>query len=211
MPQANPDGIRTGRVIAILRDREGRRLREISDTLVDAGIRALELTTNTPGAAEVVAEIAGAGRAHVGMGTVRTPDQVRIAADAGASFVVTPALSLTVGELALELGLDWYPGAVTPTEIETAWAAGATAVKVFPVASLGGPQYLSEVRGPLDDIPLVPTGGVRIDDIRDYLQRGAYAVGMGSPLLGSAFAEGDLAGLRARALEVVSAATREQS
>jgi len=210
MPQANPDGVRAGRVVAILRDREGRRLREVSDTLIDAGVRALELTTNTPGAAEVVTGIASAGRAHVGMGTVRRPDQVRLAADAGASFVVTPSLSLAVGELALDLGLDWYPGAVTPTEIEAAWAAGATAVKVFPVASLGGPQYLSELRGPLDDIPQIPTGGVRLEDIRDYLRRGAYAVGVGSPLLGSAFADGDLAGLRARALDVVSAATAEQ-
>ncbi|MCU1411022.1 MAG: hypothetical protein JWR04_1729 [Rhodoglobus sp.] len=209
MPQPNPDGIRTGRVIAILRDREGRRLREISDALIDSGIRALELTTNTPGAAEAVAEIASAGRAHVGMGTVRTTDHVRLAADAGASFIVTPAVSLEVGELALGLGLAWYPGAVTPTEIESAWAGGATAVKIFPAAALGGPRYISELRGPLDDIPLIPTGGVRIQDIREYLHGGSYAVGIGSPLIGSAFVDGDLAALRSRARDVVAAVGAE--
>ncbi|MFK3677438.1 bifunctional 4-hydroxy-2-oxoglutarate aldolase/2-dehydro-3-deoxy-phosphogluconate aldolase [Microbacterium sp. NPDC090218] len=203
-------GVRSTRIVAIVRDRTGVHLRAACDTLLDAGVSVLEVTTNTPGAADAVSALVAAGATEVGMGTVRTVEHVRLAADAGASFIVTPTVSLPVGIAAAEAGLRWYPGAATPTEIETAWSAGATAVKVFPAGVLGGVRYIREVRAPLDDIPLIPTGGVRIDDIADYLAAGALAVGMGSPLLGDAVASGDLAGLRARAAAAL-AAVREAS
>jgi 2-dehydro-3-deoxyphosphogluconate aldolase/(4S)-4-hydroxy-2-oxoglutarate aldolase len=202
------DGVRSTRIVAIVRDRTGVHLRAACDTLLEAGVSVLEVTTNTPGAAGVVADLIAAGATEVGMGTVRTVEHVRLAADAGASFIVTPTVSLPVGLAAAEAGLRWYPGAATPTEIETAWTAGATAVKVFPAGVLGGVRFIREVRAPLDDIPLIPTGGVRIDDIADYLATGALAVGMGSPLLGDAVASGDLGGLRVRA-EAALAAVRE--
>lgn len=204
------DGVRSTRIVAIVRDRTGAHLRAACDTLLDVGVSVLEVTTNTPGAAGVVANLIAAGATEVGMGTVRTVEHVRLAADAGASFIVTPAVSPAVGAAAAEAGLRWYPGAATPTEIETAWTAGATAVKVFPAGVLGGVRFIREVRAPLDDIPLIPTGGVRIADIADYLAAGALAVGMGSPLLGDAVASGDLRGLRVRAeaaLAAVRAAT----
>lgn len=200
-------GVRSTRIVAIVRDRTGTHLRGACDTLLEAGVTVLEVTTNTPGAARVVADLVAAGATEVGMGTVRTVDHVRMAADAGASFIVTPTVSLPVGAAAAAAGLRWYPGAATPTEIETAWTAGATAVKVFPAGVLGGVRFIREVRAPLDDIPLIPTGGVRIDDIADYLAAGAVAVGMGSPLLGDAVATGDLGGLRVRA-EAALAAVR---
>jgi 2-dehydro-3-deoxyphosphogluconate aldolase/(4S)-4-hydroxy-2-oxoglutarate aldolase len=200
-------GVRSTRIVAIVRDRTGTHLRAACDTLLDAGVSVLEVTTNTPGAARVVADLVAAGATEVGMGTVRTVDHVRMAADAGASFVVTPTVSLPVGAAAAAAGLRWYPGAATPTEIETAWTAGATAVKVFPAGVLGGVRFIREVRAPLDDVPLIPTGGVRVDEIADYLAAGALAVGMGSPLLGDAVASGDLPGLRARA-EAALAAVR---
>ncbi|WP_347124020.1 bifunctional 4-hydroxy-2-oxoglutarate aldolase/2-dehydro-3-deoxy-phosphogluconate aldolase [Microbacterium sp. SY138] len=202
------DGVRSTRIVAIVRDRTGVHLRAACDTLLEAGVSVLEVTTNTPGAAGVVADLIAAGATEVGMGTVRTVEHVRQAADAGASFIVTPTVSLPVGLAAQEAGMRWYPGAATPTEIETAWTAGATAVKVFPAGVLGGVRFIREVRAPLDDIPLIPTGGVRIDDIADYLATGALAVGMGSPLLGDAVASGDLKGLRVRA-EAALAAVRE--
>lgn len=202
------DGVRSTRIVAIVRDRTGVHLRAACDTLLEAGVSVLEVTTNTPGAAGVVADLIAAGATEVGMGTVRTVEHVRLAADAGASFIVTPTVSLPVGLAAAEAGLRWYPGAATPTEIETAWTAGATAVKVFPAGVLGGVRFIREVRAPLDDIPLIPTGGVRIEDIADYLATGALAVGMGSPLLGDAVASGDLGGLRVRA-EAALAAVRE--
>lgn len=200
-------GVRSTRIVAIVRDRTGTHLRAACDTLLDAGVSVLEVTTNTPGAVRVVADLVAAGATEVGMGTVRTVDHVRMAADAGASFVVTPTVSLPVGAAAAAAGLRWYPGAATPTEIETAWTAGATAVKVFPAGVLGGVRFIREVRAPLDDVPLIPTGGVRVDEIADYLAAGALAVGMGSPLLGDAVASGDLPGLRARA-EAALAAVR---
>lgn len=198
-------GVLDTRIVAIVRDRTGTHLRAVCDTLLEAGVSVLEVTTNTPGAAQVVADLVAAGATEVGMGTVRTVDHVRMAADAGASFIVTPTVSLPVGAAAAAAGLRWYPGAATPTEIETAWTAGATAVKVFPAGVLGGVRFIREVRAPLDDVPLIPTGGVRVEDIADYLAAGALAVGMGSPLLGDAVATGDLRGLRARATAALAA------
>lgn len=198
-------GVRSTRIVAIVRDRTGAHLRAACETLLDAGVSVLEVTTNTPGAAAVVADLVAAGATEVGMGTVRTVEHVRMAADAGASFIVTPTVSLAVGAAAAAAGLRWYPGAATPTEIETAWTAGATAVKVFPAGVLGGVRFIREVRAPLDDVALIPTGGVQVADIADYLAAGALAVGMGSPLLGDAVASGDLAGLRTRAMAALAA------
>jgi 2-dehydro-3-deoxyphosphogluconate aldolase/(4S)-4-hydroxy-2-oxoglutarate aldolase len=98
----------------------------------------------------------------------------------------------------------WLPGALTPTEVVAAWEAGATAVKLFP-ARLGGPRYLRELREPLDDIPIVPTGGVSVESIPEWFAAGAVAVGAGGPLLGDALATGDLVGLRARAAAMLAA------
>lgn len=198
------DTLRAQRVVAIIRATDGRHLRGVCSTLIDAGVSVLEVTTNTPGAAQVVSELAARGL-EVGMGTVRTVEHVRRAVDAGASFVVCPGLSLPVGEEAQRSGLRWYPGAMTPTEIHAAWDAGASAVKVFPVARLGGAGYIRDVRAPLDDIPLIPTGGVGVHDIGDYLAAGALAVGIGSPLLGDALVSGDLAALRSRADAILQA------
>lgn len=195
-------GLRDTRVVAILRAARGDRLRAVCDTLLAAGVRCLEITTNTPSGFDAVRRLAGVpGGAEVGVGTVRTAAQVERAAEAGARFVVAPGTDASVGRRAAELGLAWYPGALSPTEIEQAWRLGATAVKVFPAASAGGPGYLREVRAPLDDIPLVPTGGVRLDDIADYLAAGAAAVGVGGQLIGDSLVsdDADLAALRARA------------
>ncbi|WP_232661715.1 bifunctional 4-hydroxy-2-oxoglutarate aldolase/2-dehydro-3-deoxy-phosphogluconate aldolase [Pseudonocardia sp. TRM90224] len=197
------------RIIAILRSAEGSRVAEALDVLVDAGITCLEITMNTPGA---LAAVTAARERHgdaveVGVGTVRTAEQARAAAEAGAQFVVAPGTSAAVAEAAHAAGLRWYPGAFTATEAERAWELGAAAVKLFP-ASLGGPRYLREVRAPLDDIPFVPTGGVALDDIPAYLEAGAIAVGLGSPLLGDALLDGPLDALRERAEKAISAARR---
>ncbi|MFD0474593.1 hypothetical protein ACFQ0B_44935 [Nonomuraea thailandensis] len=106
------------------------------------------------------------------------------------------------------LGVPVLPGAFTPTEIVQAWSQGAAMVKVFPAGAAGGPGYVRDVRAPLPQIPLVPTGGIRIEDVPGYLQVGARAVGMGSPLLGEACADGDTAALAARAERLVEIAGR---
>lgn len=201
---------RTG-LVAILRGRSGERLAAACDALLGAGVCCLEVTMNTPGALAVVSRLAGDAResVEVGVGTVRRAEDVDAAADVGATFVVAPNTDAAVGARAAQRGLGWYPGAFTPTEIAAAWDLGATAVKVFPAGSAGGPRYLREVRAPLDDIPLVPTGGVSVDDVPGYLQAGALAVGMGGPLLGRALEDDeDLARLGERARAALAAVAR---
>jgi 2-dehydro-3-deoxyphosphogluconate aldolase / (4S)-4-hydroxy-2-oxoglutarate aldolase len=131
------------------------------------------------------------------MGTVTTAAQAEHAADAGAKFLVCPGLCPGVVEVAAVRGIPCYPGAWTPSEVMTAWDSGATAVKLFPAAS-GGPAHLRRIRDPLPDVPLIPTGGVGLAEVREYLVSGAIAVGLGSPLIGDALEGGDLGALRAR-------------
>jgi 2-dehydro-3-deoxyphosphogluconate aldolase/(4S)-4-hydroxy-2-oxoglutarate aldolase len=201
-------------LVAILRGRSGNRLAAACETLLECGVRCLEITMNTPGALAVVRRLTESPDpgVEVGVGTVRRADEVDAAADAGATFVVAPNTSPAVGERAAEHGMGWFPGALTPTEIATAWDLGATAVKVFPAGSAGGPRYLREVRAPLDDVLLVPTGGVGVEDIPGYLRAGAVAVGMGGPLVGRALEDDeDLRGLGDRARAALEAVVRGRS
>lgn len=201
-------------LVAILRGRSGTHLDAVCDTLLEAGVRCLEVTLNTPQALTVVRRLADEARpgVEIGVGTVRRAEEVDAAADAGATFVVAPTTSPAVGERAAARGLGWYPGALTPTEIATAWNLGATAVKVFPAGSAGGPRYLKEVRAPLDDVLLIPTGGVAVDDVPGYLRAGAVAVGMGGPLIGAALdGDDDLGALARRARAALGAVVRGRS
>lgn len=198
-------------LVAILRSRSGDRLDAVCDVLLDAGVRCLEVTMNTPGALTVIRRLAGEARPgiEVGLGTVRRVEEVEAAADTGATFVVAPTTDAAVGRRAAQLGLGWFPGALTPTEIAAAWDLGATAVKVFPAGVAGGPRYLREVRAPLDDVLLLPTGGVAVEDVPGYLAAGAVAVGMGGPLIGRALDEDeDLARLAERAGAALDAVAR---
>ena len=199
-----------GPAIAILRGGTGDHVEDVIATLVDAGVTAIEITTNTPrwreGIAWAVARYGSA--ASIGVGTVMDPRQVDEAAAAGAVFAVSPHLDPDLGERAHERGLGWYPGAATPTEIVRAWQLGARAVKVFPAAQLGGTAFLQQVLAPLDFVDVIPTGGIGIDDVADYLDAGAVAVGLGSPLVGDALTSGDLGALRDRAERLVTALER---
>ncbi|MDT7653735.1 MAG: 2-dehydro-3-deoxyphosphogluconate aldolase / (4S)-4-hydroxy-2-oxoglutarate aldolase [Pseudonocardiales bacterium] len=197
----------TTRVVAILRAEHASRAEAVVDTLVEGGIRCLELTMTTRGALEVVERLAARIPAGVdlGMGTVLTAAEVDRAVDAGARFVVSPSVVPAVIAAAADRGIASYPGALTPTEIHQAWTAGASAVKLFPAGALG-PDYLKAVRAPLPDIPIVPTGGVGTGSVRAWLDAGACAVGMGSPLIGDALtSDGDLGALSERARAVCAA------
>ena len=180
MPE--PLAIGSTRVIAIVRFHEGGDLAGTLAALERGGIDVVEITLDTPGALSAVADAASAGRS-VGVGTVLTADQVRESADAGARFVVSPGLVPEVVETALELGLEPLPGVLTPSELIAATGLGARVVKLFPV-STGGPALVRALKGPFPDVPLVPTGGVRIDDIGAYLDAGAIAVALGGELVG---------------------------
>lgn len=172
----------SARLLAIVRYREPCDLDPILDALRRGGIGQLEVTLDTPGALEAVVRARDAGR-PIGVGTVTTDVQVRAAAAAGAAFVVSPGLVPAMMRAAVQLGIDAIPGAFTPTEILEARDLGATAVKLFP-APVGGPAYVRALRGPLPNIPFVPTGGIAIDDARAYLDAGASCVGLGGDLVG---------------------------
>ncbi|WP_330253492.1 bifunctional 4-hydroxy-2-oxoglutarate aldolase/2-dehydro-3-deoxy-phosphogluconate aldolase [Nocardia sp. NBC_00565] len=187
-------------VIAILRADTATRFAEVTATLHEAGITAVEFTLNTPGALDAIRECSGF--AHpVGAGTVSTALDAARAVDAGAAYLITPTVCPEVIAEGRRLGVPVYCGAFTPTEIHSAWLAGATMVKVFP-ASVGGPGYVRAIRGPLPEIPLIPTGGIGLSDVRAYLDAGATALGMGAPLVGDACTGGDLDALRERAAAV---------
>jgi 2-dehydro-3-deoxyphosphogluconate aldolase/(4S)-4-hydroxy-2-oxoglutarate aldolase len=188
------------KLVAIVRARSVDHLADTADTLVTSGVSVLEFPLTTPGVLDVLGGVAAqhASAAHVGAGSVTTVEKARAAHAAGAGFLVTPNVEPAVIEYARNAQLPILVGAFSPTEIHTAWTAGATAVKVFP-GSLGGPGYLRELlRGPFPDIPLIPTGGVGIAAVTDYLEAGAVALGMGSALLGSAPDGGPQHELRSR-------------
>jgi 2-dehydro-3-deoxyphosphogluconate aldolase / (4S)-4-hydroxy-2-oxoglutarate aldolase len=171
-----------GSLIGIVRFHEGGDVVGAMAALVRGGIEQVEVTIDTPGALEAVAVAAGEGRT-VGVGTIVDSEQVRAAAAAGARFVVSPGLVPEVIETALTLGLEPMPGVFTATEILTAAATGARVMKLFP-ASSGGPSYLRALRGPFPTIAIIPTGGVRIEEVQAYLQAGATAIALGSDLVG---------------------------
>lgn len=198
------------RIVAILRAENADRAEAVVDVLVEAGVRSLELTLTTKGALDVVERLAARvpSDVEVGVGTVLAAQEVDRSVDAGATFVVSPSVDTEVIAAARRRGVASYPGAFTPTEISTAWTAGASAVKLFPAGSLG-PGYLKAVRGPLPDIPVVPTGGIDTAAVGDWLAAGALAVGMGGPLIGDALsADGDLHALAERATAAIAAARR---
>jgi len=172
------------RIVAIVRGLEGESADRAAEALVNGGIRLVEVTMNTPGALKTIAGWREKfdGRAAIGAGTVLDLQMAKEAAAAGAMYLISPNLDEEVIAFGAERGLSVWPGVMTPTEIVRAWKAGAEAVKVFPMASLGV-EYLKEIRAPLDHIPMIATGGVDLTTIRSYFEAGATAVGIGSKLL----------------------------
>lgn len=170
----------------------------------------MEVTMNTVGALHMIQDWRTRydGTAYVGAGTVLDVDMAKEAIAAGAQFLISPNTDLSVIEYAVEQGIDVWPGAMTPTEIVAAYAAGAEMVKLFPTASLGL-SYIRELQGPLNHIPLLATGGVTLDNLSDYLRAGAAAVGLGSALLPKeALLTGNTDEIKRRAAAFVEAAKR---
>src|SRR5690349_21731584 len=157
------------------------------NVLIDEGIDLVEVSLTTAGALSVIRRAAtGTGDAvGLGAGTVLTAADAQAALDAGASYLVTPGIGAGARE-GLRLGVPVLVGALTPSEVITAVELGATAVKLFPAADMGGPSYLRALRAPFPDVPFVPVGGVDTGAVPLYLAAGATAVGVGSPLIGDA-------------------------
>lgn len=179
--------IRRERLIVVLRRVAPRdRLLALVDELAEAGARIFEITFDAPEAAGDLVVLRERLAVHrtclVGAGTVLNPDLLRAATEAGADFAVSPVLDATLTSAAVHEGMPFIPGALTPTEIAAAWAAGATFVKLFP-ASAAGPALVRELHGPMPDVALIPTGGVDLANARAFLDAGAAAVGIGSAIV----------------------------
>lgn len=172
------------KIVAILRGIEDQHADAAAQALIDGGIHMMEITMNTEGAAAMIERWRTKfdGKAAVGAGTVIDVALAEQAVDAGAQYLISPNLDEDVIAFGRERGISVWPGVMTPTEIVKAWKAGADAVKIFPMGTLGI-GYLQEIRGPLNDIPMIATGGVDLHNIADYFKAGANAVGMGSKLV----------------------------
>jgi 2-dehydro-3-deoxyphosphogluconate aldolase / (4S)-4-hydroxy-2-oxoglutarate aldolase len=195
-------------LIAILRAPDASVFRQATEVLYDSGIRCVEFTLTSDRAIEATGDVIAAmpGDLLVGVGTVRTEVQVDQAIDAGAAFLVSQVLRPELVAAAERRGVPFIPGALTPTEILAAWECGVPAVKVSPIGPVGGLDYFDNVRGPLPDVPLVPTGSVRPDEVRAYLDHGAVAVGLSGHLFGDSLVPGgDLEGLAVRTKQAIAA------
>jgi 2-dehydro-3-deoxyphosphogluconate aldolase/(4S)-4-hydroxy-2-oxoglutarate aldolase len=178
------DIIAKNKLVAIVRLDDLSIAKELSSALVDGGIRAIEFTLTNPAAVATIGEIRQLvdESVAIGAGSVISPDQVRAVAEAGAQFVVSPVCKREVIDACLALELPAMPGAFSPSEIQQTWEWGASVVKVFPANHLGR-RYIKDVLAPLPHLRLMPTGGVNVDNMREFLKNGAFALGVGSSLI----------------------------
>ena len=201
-------------VIGILRGVEADFFCQVMAISFAAGLQAIEITMNTEGAVEMVSE----NRALVpkgkllGMGTIRNLEEARRAIDAGAMFLVAPNFDSSVIEYAVSQQVPIIAGALTPTEVYAAWSAGAAMIKVFPCQAMGGASYIRDLRGPFDHIPLVAVGGVDQENIGEYFQAGAQAIGVSSALFGrQALADQNIAMLSQNVKKFISSCPKNES
>src|SRR5256886_6928604 len=171
-------------VIPVVRASSPEEAIQVVEAIKAGGLPLLEITLTVPGAVHVIEELVKRfDDAIVGAGTVLDPETARKCIDAGAQFIVSPALNLETIACCRELDVAVMPGALTPTEIVSAWQAGADFVKVFPAGAMGGASYVKSLKGPLPQIELGPTGGVTLANAPDFIEAGAAAVGVGADLV----------------------------
>lgn len=172
-------------VVPVVRASSAEEARMAADAVCKGGIPIAEITMTVPGAVELIRELtrSGPGDVLVGAGTVLNVEAAKKCLDAGAEFLVSPGLNLEVIQLAAKEGKLMMAGALTPTEVITAWEAGSDFVKVFPCGQVGGAKYIKALKGPLPQVPLVPTGGVNLNTAAEFVEAGAAALGVGGELV----------------------------
>lgn len=171
------------RAIAVIRAPQMELGRQMAHAVASGGMQLIEITWNSDNPAELIADLRSQLPAcTVGTGTVLNRAQLKDAIAAGAQFVFTPHVDPILIQIAMDSGVPMVPGALSPTEIVTAWQAGASCVKVFPVQAVGGTSYIKSLQGPLGHIPLIPTGGVTVENAKAFLAAGAIAVGLSGSL-----------------------------
>lgn len=156
---------------------------QVYESLVEGGIELIEITLGTPNCLETVARWLDFDGASIGVGSIRTAEHARQAIDGGAQFLVTPTMQSAVLKASSESEIPVVCGAMSPTEVDSAWQQGAASVKIFPADSLGKVSYIKSIKGPLPEILLSPTGGVSVDDAKGYAAAGCWGVGVGSNLV----------------------------
>jgi 2-dehydro-3-deoxyphosphogluconate aldolase/(4S)-4-hydroxy-2-oxoglutarate aldolase len=172
-------------IVPIVRTPSAEGAMQAVEAIYNGGVRAAEITMTVPGAIHALEKVADrfGGKIVLGAGTVLDPETARACMLAGAEFFVTPSLRLSTIEMAKRYSKVICPGALTPTEVLTAWEAGADVVKIFPCGNVGGPKYIKALKGPFPQIEMIPTGGVNLETTGDFLKAGACAVAVGSELV----------------------------
>jgi 2-dehydro-3-deoxyphosphogluconate aldolase / (4S)-4-hydroxy-2-oxoglutarate aldolase len=171
-------------LVPVLRAESEEQALALATAVAAGGVNVMEVTMTVPGAIRVMARLAKERPdLLIGAGTVLDAETARMCILEGAAFVVSPALKIATIEMCHRYGVPVLPGALTPTEILTAWEAGADVVKVFPASSLGGAKYLKSIKAPLPQVELVPTGGVSLATAAEFLEAGAFALGVGADLV----------------------------
>src|SRR5437016_11991249 len=199
-------------IVAVVRSPDSQQLVEVCRALADGGVNVVEITMTVPNALDVLRQVRQAlgDRLLLGAGTVLDTETARSVLLAGAEYIVAPTLNLEVIRLCRRYDKAVMPGAFTPTEVLTAWEAGADIVKVFP-ADVGGPAYLKALRGPLPQVRLMPTGGVDLSTAESFLKAGACCLGVGGALVDpKAIASGDFDRIRDLAAQYVAIVRRDR-
>lgn len=190
-------------VVPVVRAASPEEAIQVIEAIKTGGLYILEITMTVPHAVKVIEEVTDryGDEVVVGAGTVLDPETARACILAGANFVVSPCFNIHTIELCRRYSIAVFPGALTPTEVVTAWQAGADAVKIFPCGAVGGARYLASLKAPLPQIEMIPTGGVSLATAADFMAAGAFALGIGADLV-------DLTAIRSGELEKVTQAAR---
>jgi len=172
-------------IVPVVRTNSAESAIQAIEAIYNGGIRAAEITMTVPGAIKALEKVADrfGDKIVLGAGTVLDPETARICMLAGAEFFVTPALDVATIQMAQKYSKPIMPGALTPTEVLTAWKSGADIVKVFPAGNVGGPKYIKALKGPFPQIEMIPTGGVNLETAGEFLKAGACAVAVGGELV----------------------------
>lgn len=181
-------------IVAVIRAESPDSLVDVAEALLAGGVEVMEVTFTVPRVTQVLEKVTAklGSRVLLGAGTVLDAETARVAMLAGAEFIVSPSVNLGVIEMCRRYGKPVMPGALTPTEVVTAWQAGADVVKIFP-SELTGPKYIKSLKAPLPQVRMMPTGGVNLDTAEEFLKAGSCALGIGSSLVEpKAVASGDL-------------------
>ncbi len=201
-------------VVPVVRTTSAEAAVKAVEAIYKGGIRAAEITMTVPGALKALEKVADqfGDQIVLGAGTVLDPETARISMLAGAEFFVTPSLKLATIEVARRYSKVICPGALTPTEVLTAWEAGADVVKVFPCGNVGGPKYIKALKGPFPQIEMIPTGGVNLETAGEFLKAGACAVAVGGELVDAkSIAEGRYGVIEERARQYLAVVAKARA